>query len=994
MWANTCSLPSSVSSMLEQGKYSERGLEIVYSNYGDRLSPLSNGTSVCTLENHRPQTFNPGMESEDSTFANGGDFLVPLSNGSSMFMFLNHVSVHNESIKAEVEIENLASNALHISRDLPSIEDVTCFLQRCRKRKSLVYAKQAHTSVCFHGLDINGSVENHLVPMFVDCGCIPNAQQVFDRSTYKSEHAWTALMFGYTTSGHTHLVFDLYAGMEENGMPPSTHTILALLKACIKLRDVQKGQEVHIEAIEWGLEQDTAVNSSIVDMYAKCASLLEASYVLSVSPVRNVISWTALIGGYADHGLGQEAITEFAKMQFEGVPPNAVTIACLLKAWDSVATRENIGQFFQNIKGTDFERDPLVGNTLVGIYAKLGFIQEAQCIFDKLKDRDVVSWNSLLTGLVEHGDAIEAMTHFEQMPQDHVCPNAITFTCICKACGTLGAMEKALPLHMEVTKYGLEEDHIVGNSLSCMYAKCDSLLEAVEVFDKLLVKDVVSWSAIIAGFAKHGPASGGLKYFEQMKLEGILPNAFTFTSVLRACISMQALDSGRDIHMEIELKGLADNVHVGNALIGIYAKCDSLLEAEYVFNQLPHRDVLSWNALITGYAEHGPGQEALKYFEMMQASDFQLDVVSFSGALKACGTIGALGIGREIHARVAEGLFAVDPCIGNSLINMYSKCGSLSEAQEVFHKLPVRDVMVWSSMIHAFGMNHEGWKAIECFEEMCKQAVEANGVTFTCLLSACRHASLAEEGNKYFKAMRQDFGIVPTVEHYNCMVDLFARSGCLFEAEKLCELVGLSSEGALSAMLTASQICGETELGLRCFQQNVMVNANDAGLYVLMSDIFASDGRLDDANRIEDIRRHVGAFKKPATALLEIGNEVHEFVVGNNLSRDIKEILSSLNAGMKIDGNVAHLESVLAGNSDVEKEASLCEHAEKIALAFGLLHTPEGQTLRVTKNLRMCHGCHNTGMFISKEKKREIVIRDNCCVHHFKDGLCSCGNMF
>lgn len=927
--------------------------------------------------------------------ADAANQLVHTCNSSSLYITKGHTFSPKESFHSDMETENFTSDFFHISMDLlPSIEEVTWLLHKCRKKKSLIYAKHAHTQICCHGLDSVGAVENYIMPMFVDCGCMSNACRIFHRSTHTNEYSWTALILGFILCGHMLLAFDVHARMEECGIPPSTHTVLALLKACIKLSDVQKGQEMHIEIIQWGFEQDTAVSSSIIDMYAKCGCLLEASYVLAALPARDVVSWTALIGGYAFHGYGQEAFDEFAKMQFEGIAPNAVTFACLLKAWDNNSATNNVGEFLLKLKGTGFERDPLVGNTLVGMYAKLGFLSEARDVFDKLQNQDVVSWNAFISGLVEHGAAAEAMTYFAEMPKSNVFPNATTFTCICKACGSLGAIEEGQHIHMEIIKCGLGEDYFVGNSLSYMYAKCDLLLEAVEVFNKLQVKDVVSWTALIAGYAKHGSGLEGLKCFEQMKLEGIHPNAFTFTSVLRACTVMEALESGRAIHKEIQWKGFADNVHVGNALIGMYAKCGSLLEAQYVLNQLPKRDILSWNTLISGYAEHGPVQEALKCFEEMQADGFQVDAISLSFALKACGTLGAIERGQKIHARLAEGVFAVDPWVGNSLINMYAKCGSLSESQEIFDKLPVRDVVVWSSMIQAFGMNHEGRKAIQCFEDMQKQGVQANGVTFTCLLSACSHASLAVEGDRYFKAMRQDFGIAPTIEHYNCMIDLLARSGHLFEAEKLCELVGLFSEGALSALLTASRTCGETELGLRFFQQNVEMNPEDAGLYVLMTDIFASAGRLDDAFRLEDLRKHVGAIKKPATALIEVGNNVHEFVVGDNQSKDISDTLSSLSADMKAEGNVAHLESVLGGSSDVEKEAFLCEHAEKYALAFGLIHTPQGQTLRVTKNLRMCRDCHTTSKFISKVKKREIVIRDNCCVHYFKDGLCSCGDMF
>ncbi|KAH7405339.1 hypothetical protein KP509_15G066400 [Ceratopteris richardii] len=829
--------------------------------------------------------------------------------------------------------------------------------------------------------------------MFVDCGSMSSALRIFHKAIYKSEYSWTALLFGFAKSGSNDHVFDLHTAMKDNNVPPSIHTILALLRACIQLLDVQKGQEVHLTAVIWGLDHDMTVSSSIIDMYAKCGLIQEASYTLSIAPTRNVITWTALISGYADHGLSQEAVLEFTKMQSDGVPPNAVTIACLLKALNDVSAADAVGKLIEKIEGSAFESDPLVGNSLVGMHARFGSIQKAKSIFDQLSSRDVVSWNALISGLLESGAATDAIAQFKEMSKEKVSPDSVTFTCICKACGSLGDVENALCVHLEITKLGLGDDYFVGNSLSYMYANCDLLSEAIEVFKKLAVKDVVSWSTLIAAFAKHGPGSEGLNYFNQMKSEGILPNAFTFCSVLRACISVQALDTGRDIHMEIEQKGFGDIIPICSALVALYSKCGSLIESQYVFDQLHDPDILSWNALVSGYAEHGPCQQALKCFNEMQDKGVQPDIVSFAGVLKALGGLGALESGRGLHSKLSKHSLAVDPCIGNGLINMYARCGSLLEAEDVFNRLPIRDVVVWSSMIQAFGMNHEGGKAVGCFEEMQRQGVKPNCVTFTCLLSACSHSSLAVEGKRYFKAMRQDFGIIPLIEHYNCIIDLLARSGHLFEAERVCELIGLSSEGALSSLLTASCICGETELALRCFQNSVKNNMHDAGLYVLMVDTFTSAGRLTDALQIEDVRRYIGAFKKPAEAFIEIDNEVYGFIVGDKQTKDVKETLRSLRSGMKSKGNMTHLGSALT-SSPYEKEASACEHAEKIALAFGLLHTPEGQTLRVTKNLRMCHDCHITSMFISKEKKREIIIQDKCCIHHFKDGLCSCGDMF
>jgi hypothetical protein len=226
------------------------------------------------------------------------------------------------------------------------------------------------------------------------------------------------------------------------------------------------------------------------------------------------------------------------------------------------------------------------------------------------------------------------------------------------------------------------------------------------------------------------------------------------------------------------------------------------------------------------------------------------------------------------------------------------------------------------------------------------------------------------------------------------MIDMLARSGNTYQAERFLEAQCPAAEGTWGALLSACKTYGEVELGLRCFDNLCKILPKDGAWYALMTDIYAGAGRLDDAHRVEERRKHIGAWKKPGIAAIEVNNEVHKFVVGNQYPEEIACKLNSLGLNIKNEGHMPNLNLISRPISDVGKATLLHEHAEKLAIAFGLISTPQGTTLRVSKNMRMCNDCHNSSKLISQIEKREIILRDECCIHHFKDGLCSCGDLF
>ena len=273
--------------------------------------------------------------------------------------------------------------------------------------------------------------------------------------------------------------------------------------------------------------------------------------------------------------------------------------------------------------------------------------------------------------------------------------------CILKACAAIRSLEIGEEIHAKMMEQGLLKNSIVvGNAVIDMYAKCGALQRACEIFDELPQRDVVSWTALIAGYANHGLGCQAVKNFKEMEDERISPNAWTYVCILNACAAIGSLDIGETIHDKLREQGLLkDNIVLGNALIDMYTKCGVLQKAQKVFDELPQRDIVSWNVLIAGYVEHGLGVQAIKCFRQMDEEGIIADDITYTCILDACAAIMSLEIGEEMYAKVSkQGLLKENVVLGTAFINMYAKCLALERACKVFDELPERDTVTWSAL--------------------------------------------------------------------------------------------------------------------------------------------------------------------------------------------------------------------------------------------------------------------------------------------------------
>lgn len=507
----------------------------------------------------------------------------------------------------------------------------------------------------------------------------------------------------------------------------------------------------------------------------------------------------------------------------------------------------------------------------------------------------------------------------------------------------------------------------------------------------------------------------------------LVPDSYAVTSVLKACGCRLALKEGREVHSQVLKLGLSSNRSIRIKLIELYGKCGAFEDARRVFDEMPERDVVAstvminyyfdhglvheatsvfslirikdtvcWTAMIDGLVRNGESNRALEVFRNMQREDVMPNEVTIVCVLSACSELGALQLGRWVRSYMDKHGIELNHFVGGALINMYSRCGDIDEAQRVFEQMKEKNVITYNSMIMGFALHGKSVEAIELFRGLIKQGLTPSSVTFVGVLNACSHGGLAELGFEIFHSMAKDYGIEPQIEHYGCMVDLLGRLGRLEEAYGFIRMMKVAPDHVmLGALLSACKIHGNLELAERVAKSLVACKNADSGTYILLSNAYSSSGKWKEAAEVRTNMREEGIEKEPGCSSIEVNNEIHEFLLGDLRHPQKEKIykkLEELNQILRLEGYTPATEVVLHDIEKSEKEWALSIHSERLAICYGLISTKPLTTIRVVKNLRVCNDCHLTIKLISKITRRKIVVRDRNRFHHFENGVCSCGD--
>lgn len=702
-----------------------------------------------------------------------------------------------------------------------------------------------------------------------------------------------------------------------------------------------------------------------------------------------------MLKGYAKFASLDDAVSFLIRMRYDDVAPVVYNYTYLLKVCGDVGEirrgKEIHGQLIVN----GFSLDLFAMTGVVNMYAKCGQIEEAYKMFDRMPERDLVSWNTIVAGFAQNGFAELALDLVTRMHEEGRRGDFITIVSILPAVANVGSLRIGKAVHGYAMRAGFDSIVNVSTALVDMYAKCGRVETARLVFDGMKSRNVVSWNSMIAAYVEGGNPEEAMRIFQKMLDQGVEPTNVTIMEALHACADLGDLKRGIFVHKLLDQLKLGTDVSMTNSLISMYSKCKKVDRAADIFSKLQGKTLVSWNAMILGYAQNGRVNEALNYFCKMRSKNIKPDSFAMVSVIPALAELSVIRHAKWIHALVIRSCFEKNVFVMTALIDMYAKCGAVGTARALFDMMNERHVTTWNVMIDGYGTHGLGKAAVELFNKMLEGPTKPNDITFLCAISACSHSGLVEEGIHYFTSLKKDYGIEPVMDHYGAMVDLLGRAGRLNEAwdfiQKMPIEPGITVFGA---MLGACKIHKNVELGEKAANRLFELDPDEGGYHVLLANIYAAASLWDKLAKVRTIMEKKGLQKTPGCSLVELKNEVHSFYSGSTKhpqSKRIYTFLETLIDEIKAAGYVPDTNSI----HDVEdyvQENLLSSHSEKLAIAFGLLNSSQGSTIHIRKNLRVCGDCHNATKYISLVTGCEIIVRDMHRFHCFKNGVCSCGD--
>ncbi|XP_059298815.1 pentatricopeptide repeat-containing protein At2g22410, mitochondrial-like [Lycium ferocissimum] len=503
-------------------------------------------------------------------------------------------------------------------------------------------------------------------------------------------------------------------------------------------------------------------------------------------------------------------------------------------------------------------------------------------------------YNYMIRVLVKNDQPIDALHLFDKMRQQGLHGNNLTFIFIFKACLQVSDIVLGNAVHVNVLKLGYESYLYVCNSLIYLYGCCGDLGCARKVFDEMSERDLVSWNSLICGYSQCNRYNEVLGLFALMKEENVKADAVTLVKVVLACSYLREFEmvdyvakyiGDNCVRIDVYLgntlidaygrRGLVSlaeevfakmeerNVVSWNAMIMGYAKAEDLRDARDLFDKMPKRDVISWTSMITGYCQANRFSEAIALFQEMMAIKVKPDEITVASVLSACARLGTLDVGKAVHDYVCQHDVKMDIYVGNALVDMYCKCGSVNTALEVFLSMRKKDTVSWTSIISGLAVNGFHDKALQLFSQMLGDGCKPTHGTFIGALLACAHAGLVDKGLEYFESMEKHHGLVPEMKHYGCVVDLLCRSGNLNRAFEFINLMPMAADVVLWRMLlSACKLHGNVVLAEIAANKLLQLDPDNGGNYVLSSSTYATAERWDDAMKIRQLMDE-GTVQRP-----------------------------------------------------------------------------------------------------------------------------------
>lgn len=690
------------------------------------------------------------------------------------------------------------------------------------------------------------------------------------------------------------------------------------------------------------------------------------------------------------HGKLNEAFQFFQEMDKAGVSISPYSYQCLFEACRNLRSLSH-GRLLHDRMRMAFENPSvLLQNCVLQMYCECGSLEDADKLFDEMPELNAVSRVTMISAYVEQGRLDKAVGLFSGMLASGDKPPSSMYTTLLKSLVNPRALDVGKQIHAHVIRAGLCSNTSIETGILNMYVKCGSLVGAKRVFDQMAVKKPVAWTGLMVGYTQAGKARDTLKLFVDLVTEAVEWDSFVFSVVLKACASLEELNLGKQIHACVAKLGLESEVSVGTPLVDFYIKCSSFESACCAFREISEPNDVTWSAIISGYCQMSQFEEAIKTFKSLRSKNAAvLNSFTYTSIFQACSVLADCNIGGQVHADAIKRSLIGSQYGESALITMYSKCGCLDDACEVFESMDNPDIVAWTAFISGHAYYGNASEALRLFEKMVSCGMKPNSVTFIAVLTACSHAGLVELGKHYLDTMLRKYNVAPTIDHYDCMIDIYARAGLLDEALKFTKNMPFEPDAmSWKCFLSGCWTHKNLELGKIAGEELRQLDPEDTAGYVLPFNLFTWAGKWEEAAEMMKLMNERMLKKELSCSWIQEKGKIHRFIVGDKHHPQTQEIYEKLK---EFDG---FMEGDMFQCSMTERREQLLDHSERLAIAFGLISVNGNARapIKVFKNLRACPDCHEFAKHVSLVTGHEIVIRDSRRFHHFKEGKCSCND--
>ncbi|CAA7038587.1 unnamed protein product [Microthlaspi erraticum] len=644
-------------------------------------------------------------------------------------------------------------------------------LKACSSLEEHVLGMQIHGIAVRVGYDADVVAASALLDMYGKCKRFDESLRVFQGIPEKNSVSWSAIIAGCVQNNLFSLALMFFKEMQKVYGGVSQSIYASILRSCASLSELRLGGQLHAHALKSDFAADGIVRTATLDMYAKCDNMQDAQILFDKSEDLNRQSYNALITGYSQEEHGFKALLLFHRLMSSGLGFDEISLSGVFRACALVKGFSEGLQVYGLAIKSNLSVDVCVANAAIDMYGKCKALPEAFCVFDEMERRDAVSWNAIIAANEQNGKGCETLSLFVSMLRSGIEPDEFTFGSVLKACAG-GSLGYGMEIHSSVVKSGMALNSSVGCSLIDMYSKCGMIDEAEKIHSRLFLPGTmeelgkmnnkrlqemcVSWNSMISGYVTKEQSEDAQVVFTQMIKMGVTPDKFTYATVLDTCANLASAGLGKQIHAQVIKKEMQSDVYICSTLVDMYSKCGDIDDSRLMFEKARKRDFVTWNAMISGYAHHGKGEEAIKLFERMLLEKMKPNHVTFISILRACAHMGLIDKGLEYFYMMKRD-YGLDPQLPHysNMVDVLGKSGKVKKALKLVREMPFEaDDVIWRTLLGVCAIHRNNVEiAEEAFDALLRLDPQDSSA-YTLLSNVYADAGMWEKVSDLRRSMR------------------------------------------------------------------------------------------------------------------------------------------------------------------------------------------------------------------------------------------------